>query len=373
MTEARFFNFGEIFTKRAFISTIVGIALVTITEFLLPWKGIIQISNLWDWITPATIVLTIAIILVTSVIAKNIAASLLIGIAASLSFYNPYQHFSSGYLAVVIMYLVFAFFAGFFATKKMSGGTHLILIGVLFGLQGIIGGIFSLLLSINQSYQPYHSQGIPIAFGGSSNLPIYDIIVIGASVVYMIVFILLGARTYSITINNKTREIIGQILIFLGIVAPLIVQILQHKAITPTTATAIIGTTDVQFLNMIFAKTTAGKFTVGTLLNSFYLLPIAGMVIGIGLALIVYQRAEGTIDSINLDYEGAFIILNIPLALILAAFIYPWQSFIGASFYLNYESWYIVAAEYSNLVLINMVIAYILLRIIALIRKLITK
>ncbi|MHA1686970.1 MAG: hypothetical protein ACTSYD_11300 [Candidatus Heimdallarchaeaceae archaeon] len=373
MTDVKFFNFGEFFTKRALISTIIGVILVVVTEFLLPWLNILQVQDLWQYITPATITFTITILLIASVIAKNIAASLLLASAASLSFYSPYETFSTGYLTIAVVYFVYAFFSGFFAAKPMSGKAALLTIGLVFGIQGILASTLSALASLDGVYETFQQQGIGIAHGSNGTIPLFDIIFGAISLLYMIVFIILATRSFSTSYSSRIREIIGHIIIFLAIVGLLVIQIIGHDTLTQTQALQITSSSNLEYLNAIFAKTLAGEFSVNTLLNAFYSLAIAGMVIGIGLAFIVYQRANGTLDIISFDLEGAFLIISLPLAIILGMYAKPWQDLIGATFYLNFESWYIVATEFTNLVLINLLLAYLILRIVALIKRKLTE
>lgn len=369
MSDARFFNFGEFITKRAFIGTIVGVILVALTEFLIPWLGILTLDWVWSLITPATIVLTIAVIITTNVIAKNVAAALIIATAAAISFYSPYASSSLGYVTIIVFYYLFALFSGFFAAKPMTGKAALLTIGLVFGIQGLIAAGISGFLSINGIYDTFNQQGITIAHGSNGSIPLFDIIFAAISLIYMIVFIILSTRSFSATYSSKAREIIGHIIIFLGIVAFLAIQVVGHVTLTNSTVRDLTSANDLQYLNTIFAKTTSGEFSLNTLLNVFYVLAGLGMVIGIGLALIIYQRAKGTVDVINFDLEGGLLILNLPLAIVLGLFSYPFVQFIGASYYMTQEAWYIVATEYTNLLLINIIVAYVILRIIAFIRS----
>ncbi|MCK4845675.1 MAG: hypothetical protein KAS95_08380, partial [Candidatus Heimdallarchaeota archaeon] len=64
MTETKFFHFGHFFSKRAFIATVIGVGLVVVTEFVLPFFNILTIRALWEWFTPVTITFTLVVIMV---------------------------------------------------------------------------------------------------------------------------------------------------------------------------------------------------------------------------------------------------------------------------------------------------------------------
>lgn len=376
MTEPKFFHIGQFLTQRAFLSTFFGAGLVIITEFLLPWLGFLQIEALWDWITPVTIMFSITIILVFSAIAKNIASSILIATAAVLSFYNPYSTLDYGFVSIVIIYYVAALFAGFFSAIRITGRSALLTIGIVMGLQGLIGAGVSFFATWEGTVTNFHDNSIGIAHGEViGTFPIYDVIIGIFSLIYMTVFIILSRRKVTVEHPNKKFEIIGQILIFLGIVAALIFIILSHVTFTDTTATAIFGETNTIYLNGLFAKMVNSQFMAVELLNVFYILPIVGFVIGIGLAFIVYQRADGTSNFMRFNKEGAFMILNVAPFLIICAYSYIFQNLIGSAsyFYIRTSTWFTIFTEFTNLLLINMFIAYLIFLIITLIRRIAKK
>jgi hypothetical protein len=110
-----------------------------------------------------------------------------------------------------------------------------------------------------------------------------------------------------------------------------------------------------------------------TFLNGLYILPIVGFGIGIGLAFIIYQRAEGTSGKMRFNFEGPFFILNLVPFLIICAYSYPFQNLIGDGyFYLESATWFTIFAEFTNLLLINLLVAYLIFKIITII-KLIAK
>ncbi len=376
MTEPKFFHIGQFLTKRAFLSTFFGAGLVIITEFLLPWLGILQVEALWDWITPVTIIFSIAIILVSSAMAKNIAASILIATAAILSFYSPYSTIDYGFVSVVIIYLITAFFAGFFSTTRITGRSALLTIGIVMGLQGLIGAGVSFFATWQGTVTNFHDNSIGIAHGEvMGTFPLYDAIVGIFSLIYMIVFIVLSRRKVTVEHTSKKFEIIGQILIFLGIVGALIFIIFSHVTFTNTTAVSIFGETNTYYLNGLFAKMVDGQFMAVELLNIFYILPIVGFVIGIGMAFIVYQRADGTTNFMRFNHQGAFLTLNVAPFLIICAYSFILQNAMGFAeyFYIRTSTWFTIFTEFTNLLLINMLIAYIIFLIITLIRRIATK
>jgi len=376
MTEPKFFHIGQFLTRRAFLATFFGAGLVIITEFLLPWLGIIQIEALWNWITPVTIMFTIAIILIFSAIAKNLTSSILIATAGILSFYTPYSTLDYGFISVIIIYYVTAIFAGFFASIRITGKNALLTIGIVMGLQGLIGAGVSFFATWEGAVTNFHDSSIGIAHGGGmGTFPLYDVIVGAFSLIYMIIFIVLSRRNVTVEHKDKKFEIIGQILIVLGIVGALIFIIFSHEIFSSTTAIAVFGDTNTYFLNGLFAKMVNGQFMAIQLLNVFYILPIVGFVIGIGMALIVYQRANGTSSFMRFDYQGSFLTLNVAPFLIICVYSYIFQNAIGSAsyFYIRTSTWFTIFTEFTNLLLINMVIVYIIFLIIALIRKIATK
>jgi len=377
MSDIKYFHLGQFFTKRALIATFFGIALVALTEFVLPWLGILQIETLWEWISPATITFTIAIILISCAIAKNLVSSIFISTAAILSFYDPYSTVAlKGFIAVVIIYMITAFFAGWFATMRITGRTALLITGIVIGLQGLIGAGVSMFTSLAQTHTNFHANSIGIAYSElMGTVPFYDIIVAAFSVIYMIVFIIISRKRTTIEQKGKKKEIIGQILIFLSIVGALLFIILSHENFNQSTAVSIFGETNTQFLNSIFAKTTAGEFMAIQLLNVFYILPIVGFVIGIGIALIIYQRASGTSDFMRLNYEGTYLTLNFAPFLIICSYSYIFQNAIGSAdfFYIRTSTWFTLFTEFTNLILINLLVAYILFLIISIIRNIAKK
>ncbi|MHA1223781.1 MAG: hypothetical protein ACTSSG_01870 [Candidatus Heimdallarchaeaceae archaeon] len=373
MSDIKYFNLGQFFSKRALLTTFFGVGLIALTEFVLPWLNILQVSELLNWITPVTITFTFAVILIASAIAKNFAASVFLGGAAILSFFNPYETIDYGFWAVIITYLVLAFFAGFFATVEMTGRTALLIIGIVAGLQGFIGSGTSMFISLTGGYSAFHDNSIGIAYGDmAGNFPLYDVIVAGFSFIFMLVFIIISRKKVSVTHQNKKYEILGQIIIFLGLVGALLVNILAHTTFSNNTAIAIFGEKNTQFLNEIYTKTPNGVFMATTLLNIFYVLPILGFVIAIGLALIIYQRADGTEGFMTLNFEGAFVNLNLIPFLIVGVYSYPLQKLMGSTsyFFLETPTWFSIFTEYTNLLLVNLLIVYIVFLVVTLIRNL---
>ena len=371
MANVRYFHLGQFFTLRALLSTFFGAGIVAVTEFLLPWLGYIQIEMLWDWITPVTITFTLAVIMVSCALAKNVVASILIGSAAVLSFYNPYETVDFGFSAIIIMFLITAFFAGFFATNEMTGRTGLLLVGIIFGLQGLIGSGVSMFVSLTGEYSYFHNNGIDLAYGElMNNFPVYDTIVAAFSLIFMLVFIIISRKIVTKQLDGKKFEIIGQIIIFLSIAGALVFIILSNVIYDYNTAVLIVGEKNAQFLNEIFAKITYGSFMSILLLNGFYILPIVGFSIGIGLAFIIYQRAEGTSGKMRFNFEGPFFILNLVPFLIICAYSLPFQSLIGSSdyFFIRTSTWIPIFTEFTNLLLINMLVAYLIFKIITIIR-----
>ncbi|MHA1204301.1 MAG: hypothetical protein ACTSSL_05085 [Candidatus Heimdallarchaeaceae archaeon] len=360
MNEIKYFNPGQFISKRALISSVVGIALVIVTEWLIPFLGIMPTFT--EWVTPAVILFTISVIVLTSATAKNIIASIVISLSASLCFYNPAGYNTVGYVGIVVIYLSIALFTGLFATVEMRGQTALTWIGIIFGLQAILGAAINMLLYLNDSFQKYYINQVQnISIGNPlDTFPFFDLIVMVVGLIYMVIFIILGRRVHSSSIENNLREIIGQIIIFLALAGTLAVNILFKETFTQETARQIFGDSNLLFLNHIFQKTTVDNFAVFTLLNVFYVLPIAGMVIGIGLALIVYQRAQGTTGDLTFDFEGSYFALNIPLAFVLGIFSYYWYQLNISDFYLKMQTWYVLATLYTNLLLINLIVVFII-------------
>ena len=377
MSDIKYFHLGQFFTKRAFIATFFGVALVAVTEFVLPWLGILQIEALWQWITPATITFTIAIILVFCALAKNVVSSIFISTAAILSFYHPYSTIAlKGFIAVVIIYLITAFLAGWFATMRITGRTALLITGIVIGLQGLIGAGVSMFTSLAQTHNNFHANSVGIAYSNlMGTIPVYDIIVAAFSVIYMVVFIIISRKKITVEKEGKKKETFGQILIFLSIVGALLFIILSHVNFNQSTAISIFGETNTQFLNSIFEKTTAGGFMAVQLLNVFYILPIVGFVIGIGLAFIIYQRASGTTNFMRLNFEGTYLTLNLTPFLVICSYSYIFQNAIGSAdyFFIRTSTWFTLFTEFTNLLLINFLVAYILFIIITIIRNLAKK
>ncbi|MHA1200826.1 MAG: hypothetical protein ACTSQF_16040, partial [Candidatus Heimdallarchaeaceae archaeon] len=357
-------------------TTVIGVGLISVTEFVLPWLEILNIPVIQQWVSPATIVFTLAIIMVGSAVAKNIVSSMFLAIAAILSFYNPYVDsalyannlFSSGYWAIVIIYLLTALLAGFFATIEMTGRTALLLIGIIYGLQGLIGAGTSMYLSLNLAHEPYQLQNLGIAFGETINgFPVYDTVVGIFSVIYMLVFIIISRKRVSTTVTTNKHEIIGQILIFLSIVGGVLFMMFAGFKYSQADAVAIYGQPNTDFMNMIFSKLPYGDFTFVKYLNVFYILPIVGFAMGIAMGIMVYKRAQGTTDRMRFNFEGSFLWLNLaPLVTVLIlsnVVILGLGS--GAEFYVNLPSVIAVFTEYTFLLLINLFVAYIIFRIIA--------
>ncbi|MCE7742077.1 MAG: hypothetical protein GOP50_06430 [Candidatus Heimdallarchaeota archaeon] len=378
MTDAKFFHLGQFFSLRALITTVIGVGLISVTEFVLPWLEILNIPAIQQWLSPATIVFTLAIIMVGSAVAKNIVSSIFLAVAAILSFYNPYvtstlyanNLFSSGYWAIIVIYLLTALLAGFFATMEMTGRTALLLIGIIYGLQGLIGAGTSLYLSLNfaQAIEPYQLQNLGIAFGETINgFPVYDTVVGIFSIIYMMVFIIISRKRVSTTVTSNKHEIIGQILIFLSIVAGIVFMIFAGFKYTQAEAVLIYGQTNTDFMNIIFSKLPSGDFTFVKYLNVFYILPIVGFAMGIAMGIMVYKRAQGTTDKMRFNFEGSFLWLN--LAPLIASLLLSNVVILGlnadAEFYLNMPTVIAIFTEYTFLLLINLFVAYIIFRIIA--------
>lgn len=371
MAKVKYFHLGQFFSLRTLLSTLFGAGLIALTELFLPMWGFLQEEALWEWITPTTITFTLAVIFVSSAIAKNVVASVLIGAAAVLSFYNPYESFDYGLAALLIIFIVTAFFAGFFATNEMTGRTGLLLIGIIFGLQGFIGSGVSMFLSFQEAQKDFHNNSVGIAFGEFiNNVPVWDIIVAVFSLIFLIVFVIISRKIVTKQIDGKKFEIIGQIIIFLSITGALVFIALSNTIFDNSTAVSIFGDTNTIFLNEMFSKVPSGSFMAITYLNGLYILPIVGFGIGIGLAFIVYQRAEGTSGKMRFNFEGPFFILNLVPFLIICAYSYPFQNLIGSSYYFYLESatWFPIFTEFTNLLLINLLVAYVIFKIITIIR-----
>ena len=381
MKNIKFFHIGQFFTLRALLSTLIGAGLAVVTEFVLPKYGILQIPAIQSFITPTTITFTLAVILIFSTIAKNVVSSLFLALAAILSLYSPYPTgtFDFGFWAVVIIYLVTAFFSGFFATIEISGRTSLLIIGIVFGLQGFIGAGTSMFLGLKGMQQPFLDNGIGVAHSElMGTFPLYDVIVAGFSFIFMIVFIVLSRRRFAIDVEKKTREIVGQIIIFLAIVGPIVFVILSSTIFDQATAVLIFGDNNAAFMNIIFAKSLTGSFMAVRLLNVFYILPIVGFAIGIGMMFITYGRSEGTTGYFRMNFEGSYLILNLAPFLLTVFFSFPVQRFLAGTapvtpIYLHMPAWFTLYSEFTNLILINLVVAYIIFKIITLVKFLIKK
>ena len=382
MTDVKFFHPGQFFTLRALITTVIGVGLIAVTEFVLPWLELLYIPQLNVWISPATIVFTLAVIMIASAISKNIISSIFLAVAAILSFYNPYETaaaydnlFNAGYVAIIIIYSFTALLTGLFASIQMTGRTALLWIGIIYGLQGLIGAGTSMYLSFfGSTHQVYHDAHLGIAFGESiGGFPVYDTVVGIFSVIYMLVFIIISRKRVSTTVTTNKHEIIGQVLIFLSIVAGLLFMIFAGFRYTQADAAAVFGDTNynVEFMNMIFGKVPKGDFTFTKYLNIFYVLPIVGFAMGIGMGIMVYKRAQGTTDRMIFNFEGSFLWLNlVPLVVsLLLSNVVILGINDSASFYLSSPTVFAIFTEYTFLLLINLLVAFIIFRIIALIKS----
>ncbi len=378
MTDAKFFHLGQFFSLRALITTVIGVGLIAVTEFVLPWLELLNIPAIQQWLSPATIVFTLAVIMVCSAVAKNIVSSIFLAVAAILSFYNPYETaaaygnlFNAGYWAIIVMYLMTALLSGLFATVEMTGRTALLWIGIIYGLQGLIGAGTSMYLSFGLAHEAFQNAGFGIAFGESvGGFPVYDTVVGIFSIIYMIVFIIISRKRVSTTVTSNKHEIFGQIVVFLSIAAGLVFMILMKVfgfTYTQTDAAIIYGQTNVEFMNMIFQKLPSGDFTFVKYLNIFYILPIVGFAMGIGMGIMVYKRAQGTTDRMRFNFEGSFLWLNlVPLIItLLLSNVVILGLDAGATFYLNLPVVFAIFTEYTFLLLINLFVAYIIFRIIA--------
>ena len=370
MSEVKFFNPAQFFTLRAFLVTFFGAGLIAVTEFVLPWLGILQNEMILTWITPVTITFSIAIILIASTLAKNIVSSILLAAAGDFAFWNPYSTIDYGAWFVIITYFVLAFFSGMFSAVEMSGRTAILVIGIFSGIQGMIGAGTSLYASYLGAQTTFQNNGIPIAHGMLDGTAVFDIIVAALSFVFMLVLIILSRRRKAVEHENKKWEIIGQILILIGIVGALVFNIVAHVTFDNTTAISIFGEKNTQFLNQLFSKTVSGTFMATTLLNIFYVLPLAGFVIALGLWCITHHRAEGTTGFFRFNYEGPFFVLNLAPFIVICILSFPFQNWVGASsyFYLETEAWFSVFAEFTNLLLINLLIVYLIFKIITIFR-----
>ena len=381
MTEAKFFHLGQFFSARALITTVIGVGLIAVTEFVLPWLELLDIPQLQQWISPATIVFTLAVIMVASAVSKNIVSSIFLATAAILSFYNPYvtaisNLFAAGYGALVIIYVTTALFSGLFATIEMTGRTALLLIGIVYGLQGLIGAGTSMYLSYNSAYEAYHDAGLGVAYGQFiGDFPVYDTVFAVFSVIYMLVFIIISRKRISTTVTTNKHSIIGQILIFLTIAAGIIFLIFAGFRYDQATATLIYGDMNRRFMNIVFSKLAYGQFSFVKHLNIFYILPIVGFAFGIAMGIMVYKRAQGTTDKMRFNFEGAFLILN--LAPLLVSVLLSYQVVTGfnaaAECYVNLPTVIAIFTEYTYLLLINILVAYIIFRIIAFFKAILKK
>ncbi len=368
MDDIKFFNPGQFISKRSLISTTVGVIITVITEWLLPY---LKVPNFSQFLSPAIIVFTISVIAISSAMAKNITASIILGVSASLSFYNPTATpLANGYFSVFIIYMTISLFAGFFSAFTMTGQTALRLIGIIFGIQAVLGPLINLLLNLNKSYETYWANHVSnIALGSSPNsFPVFDVILGSIGLIYILAFVLIGNRVYSTTASNKAKEIVGQILIFLALAGVLTVNILFSEKVDQSAARNILGADNLAFLNSVFQKSISDSFTVLTLFNVFYVLPVAGMIIGIGLALISFQRADGTTGRFSFDIEGIYFALNLPVAIVIGWYSYYWYQLGVSTFYLKMETWYILFTLFTNLILINLVVAFIIGLFIKLVR-----
>ncbi len=377
MTDTKFLHFGQFISKRALIATVIGVGLVVITEFVFPLFDILKVSGLWKWFTPVTITFTLAVIMVTSVMARNIVASILIATSAALSFYHPFNAdaSASGYAftAALIIFLVTAILSGFLATKEMTGQSALLSIGIIFGIQGLIGAGISLATNLNLAHVEFWDHGVNVAHGNIKGFPVFDIVLAAFSVIYMVAFIILSRKRYTASIEGKKFEIFGQVLIFLAIVGALIFSILSHVTYNQDTANSIYTENNAQFFNILFEKERYGIFSSVTFLNIFYILPIVGFIIGLGLALIVIQRADGTLGYMRFNFEGSFFSLNIAVGIIAFGFSYTILYLASFSFYLRVAAFFTLFTEFTNLLLLNMLIAYIIYLIITIIRRIANK
>ena len=381
MKNIKFFHLGQFFGKRALIATLLGAGLAVVAEYVLPKYGILAIPAIQSWITPATITFTLAVIIIFSAIAKNLVGSIFIATAAILAFYSPYPAgiYDYGFWSIVIIYLVTALFSGLFAAIEMSGRTALLVFGIVYGIQVFIGAGTSMFLSFNNMHLPFHDNNLGIAYGEMmGSFPLYDVIVGGFSFIFMLVFIILSRRRYSIDVDNKKREIIGQIIIFLAIVGAILFIVLSNVMFDQTSAELIFGDKNTKFMNLLFAKNLTGGFMAIRLLNVFYILPIVGFAIGIGMLFIIHGRAEGTTGHFRMNFEGPLLLLNVVPFLIIAFYSYPVQRFFAGDapvthFYLEMPAWFTLFTEYTSLLLINLLVAYIIFKIISLVRNLIQK
>ena len=376
MTDAKFFHLGQFFSLRALLTTVIGVGAIAVTEFVLPWLRLLDIPAIQEWVSPATIVFTLAVIMVASAVAKNLVSSIFLAIAAILSFYNPYETpdlyannlFMSAYIAIIVIYLFTAILSGLFATVEMTGRTALLWIGIIYGLQGLIGSGTSMYLSYKQAYQPFHDAQLGIAFGESINgFPVYDTVVGIFSIIYMLVFVIISRKRISTTVTTNKHAIVGQILIFLSIAAGILFMIFAGFPYSETAADQMFTTSNVDFLNIIFQKMNHRNFTFVKYMNIFYVLPIVGFAIGIAMGIMVYKRAQGTTDKMRFNFEGSFLWLNLaPLVVcLLLSNVVVLGIKADAEFYLTLPTVYAIFTEFTFLLLINMMVAYIIFRIIA--------
>ncbi len=381
MKNIKFFHLGQFFGKRALIATLLGAGLAVVTEYVLPKFGIFAIPAIQSWITPATITFTLEVIIIFSAIAKNLAASIFIATAAILSFYSPYTAgiYDYGFWSIVIIYLVTAFFSGLFAAIEMSGRTALLVVGIVYGIQGFIGAGTSMFLGLTNMHLPFLDNSLGIAYGKMmGSFPVYDVIVGIFSFLFMLTFIILSRRRISIDVDNKKREIIGQSIIVLAIIGAIIFIVFSNVMFDQTSAELIFGDKNTRFMNLLFAKNLTSGFMAIKLLNVFYILPIVGFAFGIGMLFIIHGRAEGTTGHFRMNFEGPLLLLNVVPFLIVLFYSYPVQRFFAGDaavthFYLEMPAWFTLFTEYTSLLLINLLVAYIIFKIISLIRNLIQK
>ncbi len=375
MTEINYFHPGQFFTKRSLISVLVGIPLIGAIEFLFPFFGIHTMIHqmIPDFSTASMLMFTLAIMIIVSVTAKNIIASVLFAVSGSLAYYNPYESFGFGYLAIITIYFVTALLTGMFASIRLSGQNALRTVGIMMGLQTLIGASLAIFVSMNEGYARFYLRPNTrnIAIGTpQGELPLFEIIVIAGALIYMAVFLVLARKSHTFGERKKHLEITGHLLIFIALIGILALNLLTSKFFGYNDAVIVLGEDSAKFMNVVFLRSLVSNLMVTETLVTFFALPLAGLLIGLGLALIIFGRAESTTEKKCFNFEGAFITLNIVPALLTVIYSGIWFDWGIASSYLSMEAWYIVFIEFTNLLLVNLILVFIIGKILTPLLKL---
>lgn len=363
-----FTDFDRLLISNTFIVTLIGAILAFSLSYLS--STVIPIPY-----TPYGLSFSLAVLIAVSVYARNIASSLLMGIATGLgivSTTNNPVYFLEGYIQfTIILSLILGFYSDKLKLVKNWTKTYI-----------FYGFIFSIILVVmsliyGSSGGDYWENDIKIGLGGdpflNSGFPLMEIVSVFALIILLLIpaIILRGEITLTGS-SAKKYKAVGILSILSGLSLSLVSMVLFTEGISREIMEEIairpsqLITIDNLFSHLI--NTEYGVFVDPV--NGFLVVAFSVMLFAVGISFYLVGKHRGNIDGMR--GKGSVLIFA-PIIATLLFFVlgsYYLQILLapGAGFFISIELFPVFLNIIWSIGIINLVVSYILYSIFNLIK-----